>query len=986
MMRTICVALALLVSAFCQSLMCQESDTLLFNPDYSSLTAENHPRLFLNDADFETLKAKNQPGTVVARLHDILIGIADKEISSGKTLRYKLDPSGKRILPISRNALKRISACAYAYKMTGERKYLEFAEQNLSTVCAFKDWNPKHFLDVGEMAMAVAIGYDWLYDQLSEETRAAVRNALMKYAFEQAGDSRYNRFYKATNNWNQVCNGGLVAASLVTYESNPEMSERLIRDAVKSNIEPLKKMYGPDGNYIEGYSYWDYGTLYQCMLLSALESTLGTDFGLSQSEGFLKTGEFFMFMEGIEESFNFYDSWGKKSPAIAMWYFAAKLGKPELLYNELAHLKAGNYEEGFSGERLLAPIMGYAARIDLEDVPAPSNTMWYGRGANPVAIIRTKWDCSNEDVYLGVKGGSASNNHSHLDAGSFVFDSQGVRWACDLGNQKYAPLENAMKKMKKNLWDRGQKSARWDVMRYNNFHHNTITLNDHKHNVNGFAGFKKIIDSKKEKGVVIDMSEILKGDAKNAERTVKLVQGRDLEVIDWIYAPDDKEVRYTWRMVTNGEPEVLKNMIVLRAEGKTMILKAKGSRKFRYATWSAEKKAYYDDPNEGKYIVGIEAVIPEGDFARFAVTLTPGKQEVKKSSVTSEPFGILSTGEKVTMWRLENRQGASVDLIDYGSRIVRICMPDRRGKIDDVVVGYGDLENFEEGDRFFGPVIGRFGNRIDHASFVLDGVRYDVEANERLAGEPVQCHGGPMGFDRFVWKGEPLKEKGRVGVRFYRLSPDGEQGFPGNMHAYVTYWLTDDNVVKIEYDATTDKPTVVNLSNHTYFNLRGSRPSNVMKHFLQVEADTCVQNNTHYCPDILRPVEGSPFDFRQPHRIDYRIDMPDEHLRLMKGMSACWVIRDWDGTLRKAADLYDEASGRGVQTWTTEPALLTYTGRGFNPTKYPDGKYGPLCQFAGMLLETIHFPDSPNQDRFPSTVLRPGEKYHSETEYRFYAK
>ena len=195
-------------------------------------------------------------------------------------------------------------------------------------------------------------------------------------------------------------------------------------------------------------------------------------------------------------------------------------------------------------------------------------------------------------------------------------------------------------------------------------------------------------------------------------------------------------------------------------------------------------------------------------------------------------------------------------------------------------------------------------------------------ANETLAGEPVQCHGGPMGFDRFVWKGEPLVEKGRVGVRFHRLSPDGEQGFPGNMDAYVTYWLSDDNVVKIEYDAVTDRPTVVNLSNHTYFNLRGSKPSNVMEHLFQVEADTCVQNNTHYCPDLLLPVDGSPFDFREPHRIDYRIDMPNEHLRIMKGMSACWAVRDWDGTLRKAADLYDEVSGRGWRPSTSRILLI----------------------------------------------------------------
>ena len=216
------------------------------------------------------------------------------------------------------------------------------------------------------------------------------------------------------------------------------------------------------------------------------------------------------------------------------------------------------------------------------------------------------------------------------------------------------------------------------------------------------------------------------------------------------------------------------------------------------------------------------------------------------ASVSSKSFGKLSTGEEATIWHLVNKSGASMDLTDYGCRIVSICMPDRNGKIEDVVVGYGDLKSFEKGDRFFGCVIGRFGNRIDHASFTLDGVKYDVDANETFDGEPVQCHGGRNGFDRFLWKGEALKEPGRVGVRFHRMSPDGEQGFPGNMSVYVTYWLTDDNVVKAEYDATTDKPTVVNLSNHTYFNLRGQEGCYIMEHHLQVEADTCVQNNTHF--------------------------------------------------------------------------------------------------------------------------------------------
>ena len=355
-----------------------------------------------------------------------------------------------------------------------------------------------------------------------------------------------------------------------------------------------------------------------------------------------------------------------------------------------------------------------------------------------------------------------------------------------------------------------------------------------------------------------------------------------------------------------------------------------------------------------------------------------------KAGVSVSDFGNLSTGEPTKLYTIVNRSGASLQLLDYGARIVSIKVPDRDGKIGDVVVGFGDLDSFEHKDRFIGPVIGRYGNRIYHSAFDLDGVHYNLVPNESFDGEPVQCHGGPQGFDRFVWESEPVQEEGRAGVRFHRLSPDGEEGYPGNMDAWVTYWLTDDNVVKAEYEATTDSPTVVNLSNHTYFNLKGDEGGYVMEHLLQVDADTCVQNNTHFCPDKLLPVDGSPFDFREPHRVDYRIDMDNEHLRIMHGMSACWVLRDWNGSLRRAADLYDRKSGRGVETWTTEPTLLTFTGRTFNESYR--GKYGPIEKFGGMLLETIHFPDSPNQPRFPSTVLRPGDRYYSTTEYRFYAR
>lgn len=222
-------------------------------------------------------------------------------------------------------------------------------------------------------------------------------------------------------------------------------------------------------------------------------------------------------------------------------------------------------------------------------------------------------------------------------------------------------------------------------------------------------------------------------------------------------------------------------------------------------------------------------------------------------------------------------------------------------------------------------------------------------------------------------------------MRFQRVSPDGEQGYPGNLNCSVTYWWTEENVCRIEYEATTDRPTVVNLSNHTVFNLKGPGDRYVMNHLMQVESDTYVLANRQLCPDRLLPVEGSPFDFRQMRRVDYRLDnYADEQLRIANGMSGCWIIRDWDGSLRKVVDLYAPESGRGVVTLSTEPAFLTFTGRTFDGSQI--GKCGPMEKYCGMLLETFHVADSPNQPEFPSTVLRPGETYSSITEWHFYVK
>lgn len=357
-------------------------------------------------------------------------------------------------------------------------------------------------------------------------------------------------------------------------------------------------------------------------------------------------------------------------------------------------------------------------------------------------------------------------------------------------------------------------------------------------------------------------------------------------------------------------------------------------------------------------------------------------------SVATVPFGRLSTGEEVTLYRLESGNGSLVDVIDYGCRIVRICVPDRNGSIDDVVPGYGRIEDFETGtERFFGCVIGRYGNRISEGRFTLDGKTIQLSRNEPF-GENYRghVHGGEMGFDRVIWKGEILREMDRAGVRFSRLSPDGEEGYPGNLDCSVTYWWSRDNTLRIEYAATTDKPTVVNLSNHTFFNLKGSEGGYVMDHVIRVESDAYLPNTDRFVPvGPAEPVEGTPFDMRLPHRVDYAIDTPNEHFRTMRGFSVTWVLRSQTGELARAADLWEPRCGRGVETWTTEPGLLTYTGRAFSEKII--GKEGrPLEKFGGMLLETLHYPDSPNHPEYPSTALYPGQKYFSATEFRFYAR
>jgi aldose 1-epimerase len=351
----------------------------------------------------------------------------------------------------------------------------------------------------------------------------------------------------------------------------------------------------------------------------------------------------------------------------------------------------------------------------------------------------------------------------------------------------------------------------------------------------------------------------------------------------------------------------------------------------------------------------------------------------KKPSPTStmSSFGQLN-GKEVHLFTLTNASGASVSLTEYGAAVVDLNVPDRDGKLADVALGFDKLEGFTgKGNPFMGAIAGRYANRIAKGKFTLDGKDYQLTINN---GEN-HLHGGIQGFDKLVWKGEQL---GKQAVRFTLHSPDGDQGYPGNLDLEVTYTFTNSNELRIDYKATTDKATVINVTNHTYFDLAGQNHGDIRDHVLQLDSSRYTPVSDALIPTgEKRPVKGTPFDFTTAHRIGDRLMQTggtpigyDHNFILDKGKTA---------QPAKIGTLYEPTSGRLMTILTTEPAIQFYSGNFLDSTL--NGKKGAKYpQYSGLCLETQHFPDSPNQSDFPSTVLRPGETFKSTTIYQFSAK
>lgn len=351
-------------------------------------------------------------------------------------------------------------------------------------------------------------------------------------------------------------------------------------------------------------------------------------------------------------------------------------------------------------------------------------------------------------------------------------------------------------------------------------------------------------------------------------------------------------------------------------------------------------------------------------------------------AIKKQSFGTMPDGQPVHLYTLANKSGMEVAITDYGGTIVSLSVPDREGAFADVVLGFDTLDEYLAQSPYFGCIVGRYGNRIAKGRFTLNGVEYALAQND---GEN-SLHGGVVGFDKVVWEAEPVEGEGTAGLKLTYTSPDGDEGYPGELSTTVLYTLTGTNELRIQYTATTDKTTVVNLTNHSYFNLAGAGIGTILDHELMINADGFTPVDDTLIPTgELRSVSGTPLDFRQSTVIGARIEQDDEQLRLGGGYDHNWVIVGEAGAERLAARAYEPTTGRVLEVHTTEPGMQFYCGN-FLPESLP-GRGGQTYVWrGGFCLETQHYPDSPNQPSFPSTTLEPGETYCSTTVFRFLAE
>ncbi len=611
MKKSIKICIILLIAGLIASAQTDKSNLILKITD--------HPRIFLLKGDENTIRQTIATDEIWKKVDQFILSECDKIIDKPPVERILI---GRRLLDKSREALRRVFYLSYAWRMTSERKYLDRTVKEMLAISAFSDWNPSHFLDVAEMTMAASIGYDWLYSELSASDRNTIKTAIVEKGLKPSLIPANSGWTEGSNNWNQVCNAGMTFGAIAVFEDETDLATKIIDRAIGSIKLPMGD-YEPDGAYPEGYSYWGYGTSFNIMFLSAIEKAFGIEFEPAIKPGFLKTAAYLENMTGpTGDSFNYSDAGAGGELNPATFWFANRLNYPSLLWSERSHRETTNPPT----DRLCPALMIWGAGITMNKITPPQKLIWIGQGKNPVALMRTSWTDRNA-IYVGLKAGSPSVNHGHMDAGSFIMEANGERWAMDFGMQDYNSLETAGV----DLWNMKQNSQRWEVYRYNNFVHNTLTVNNKLQSVDGYSSIISYSDNPDLMNARTDVTALYKDDLKRAERGIAIVDKKFVAIRDEIET-STKEAVVKWTLLTSANVTVIgKNTAEFTKNGKKLVLKVKSPAGAEIKTWSTIPPNSYDAPNPGSTLVGFEITVPANSKADLFVLMLPEGAEENKS-------------------------------------------------------------------------------------------------------------------------------------------------------------------------------------------------------------------------------------------------------------------------------------------------------------------------------------------------------------------
>jgi hypothetical protein len=624
-----------------------------------------HPRLFFLSADEAALKTKINSTPVLNRVHDLIISESDKMLTLSVQPRVL---TGKRLLSVSREAIRRISFLSYTYRMTGDTRYAARAETEMLGMAAFVDWNPSHFLDVGEMTLAMAIGYDWLYGYLGANSRTTIASAIKTKGIEKSANQSW---LTSDNNWNQVCNAGISAGVAAVFDENPTYYQTLIDRAVTSIKIPMG-VYKYNGAYPEGMGYWDYGTTFNILFIDLMQRMWNTDRELLAMEGFLSTVNFVTHMQGNATKqlssgalksinplpFNFADCGSGIGVLPGMFWLAARSGNQNCLYGELQKLvfSLDNSPSGLTGNRLLPFLLIWSMNLSLSDLPAPAETTYLAQGKSAVTALRSGW--SANDIYLALKGGTPSSNHAHMDIGSFVMEANDVRWAMDLGMSDYNSLEtNGI-----DLWNMSQTSERWDVFRYNNMAHNTLTINGNKQLVAGNSLMENLVNTTDLKSVELNLTPLYQNDVASCRRTGTIVSNRYAEIKDEIKAKTS-QLTVRWNLATQAVPQKVSNKIIkLNQSNKALYLIFEGPDQVEAKAWSTKPPTNYEEQNSDSYFTGFEFKVAAGATQTITIKMVPAGDPILNGLDLSaagvpldenfESFGLGTSSSGFVSWKM----------------------------------------------------------------------------------------------------------------------------------------------------------------------------------------------------------------------------------------------------------------------------------------------------------------------------------------------